>query len=336
MFSNDNRKFSIGVTLPLTGDLSAYGESILNGITLAVEEHNQTSNLQIILLSENNEGEIGQAISSIQKFIHLDKVIAIFNSFEYIGLATKEITEKEKTPMILSTTYILEEKDVPEYTFRDYWSFDTVGNRFNQYLTSINLSEVKILAQNDFSYQIFEKSLLDQNISVVNKEYFNYGTKDFRTILAKLNIDKNDTVIIYAFPVESSIIIKQMRELGISPKNLLITEGTEYPMMSSKENVTYLSKIGAISYVSPEIIDNDTFTKKYTDRFSITPRADAIYAYEDAKMIINQIDTCSYRKSIEEIRTCIKENLENHFDKWHNIKREVPLIRFENQHYKVM
>jgi branched-chain amino acid transport system substrate-binding protein len=235
---NNDKHVKIGVTLPLSGNLSMYGESILNGINLAINEQNNSSDsLKIDLIVGNNEGSPNKAVSDVNNFVYVDKVSAVYNSFESLGLAAREIVEKTHVLMIMSTTYVLTAKDSPKFTFRDYWNFKNIGNDFNIILKKDSVSSVKILAQNDNSYNDFKSGIVQDGVELGREEKFNYGEKDFRTSLSKLNISSNDNLIVYAFPVEASLIVKQLIELGIQPNRLLITEATEYPLMSDSKSV---------------------------------------------------------------------------------------------------
>ncbi len=332
---NDGAEYKIGVTLPLSGNFSMYGESLLNGIHIAVSEYNDTHNNKVTVIAEDNAGETTRALSSFNKFVHLDKVGAVFNSFEYIGLATKDLAEENKIPHILFTTYVLSNKDNPTYTFRDYWGFKTVGNEFGNFLSSKNVSTIKILTQTDASYIDLENAIT-QKVSIVQKEMFQYGETDFRSYITKLNINKNDSVFVYAFPVEASIIVKQMRELGIKPKYFVLTEGYESPMTSNEQNMRYLSETGAVTYLSSEMHNETSFVQTYKQKFGSVPRADAFYAYEDTLKVISAMTTCGSNSLIEVQRECVKDELRKSFDEFNNIHRDLPLIRFSESGYEVL
>lgn len=335
-FKDQNRHVKIGVTLPITGNLSMYGESILNGINMAVAEQNNSDSLKIDLIVGDNQGLSSRAVSDVNKFIYVDKVPVIFNATEVIGLSTKDLIEKEGTPMIISsTTYILTKKDSPQFTFRDYWNFYDISKKFNKVMKDSNVTSVKILGQNDNSYFDFKNGITQNNITLLAEEKFNYGNKDFRTNLIKLDISKEDTLAVFAFPVEAALIIKQLQELNIKPKNLIITEATEYPVVSDKNNLEYLSEVHALSYVVSDSDSDLGFTERYRKSFGGEPRADSLYAYQDAKMLINAIKKCNQSK-IEDQRVCIKDNIKVSFDEFNNINREVPVVRFGGGAFSVV
>lgn len=333
---DEQNTFNVGVTLPLSGDLSMYGESILNGLMIGIEEKNSGGPIKLNLKISDNRGDTKLAVGDVKRFIDIDNSIAIVNAMEHLSMATRGIVDEYKIPMMMSTTYTLKQKDSPRYLFRDYWDFNVVGSKFSSFLHQNNVSSIKIIAQNDNSYSDFKNSITNGYIKVSDEERFNFGSKDFRGLIAKMNINSSDALIIYAYPVEVSVLIKQLSEMNIRPRFLLITEATEYPTVSNANSMNYLSEIGAISYYSSNMINNQGFVDKYKSKYNFSPRVDAFYAYEDSKILYDSAVKCL--ETEERINSdCLISNIKNNgFDANHNKVRDLPLVRFEEGSFVVV
>jgi branched-chain amino acid transport system substrate-binding protein len=337
LYFANNKQFKgypikIGATYPESGNFAIYGESLRNGSILAVEEVNRNGGINgrpFEIIYFDNQGDLTLAISSVNRFINIDKVPIILNSFEFLSLATKNIVEKNKTVMIMSTTYKLTKDDYSSYVFRDYWDFGLIGESFSLAANKIGSNKIGIIAQSDASFNSFKSSFVS-NLSgkIVIEERFQYGTKDFKTQLSKLNNSDMDTIVVFAFPVEASIILKQMHDLGMNKYKLIITEASESFVKES--NKQFLEKVNAITYLGSELPEKQKeFIEKYQKRFDgQIPRADAMYIYEDVLLLADALKDCEKNSNVT--GSCIASKIGNEFDQYHNKSRNLPIVQFKN------
>ena len=94
------KDINIGVVLPLTGTVAAYGQDVFNGIELANKLQPKLSNGDVIkLITIDTKGDKLETSNGVNRLIATDKVLGI------IGEAT--------TPNTIQAISIVEEKKIP-------------------------------------------------------------------------------------------------------------------------------------------------------------------------------------------------------------------------------
>src|SRR5690606_38543955 len=125
--SGDGDTIKIGANLELSGNVASYGQSILEGIKLAVEEINNDGGIdgkKIEIVEMDNKSESAEAVSVATRLISEEKVLAIIGSATTGNTAAQiDIANKEKvivlTPSGTSPTLTVnDEGSVNEYIFR--------------------------------------------------------------------------------------------------------------------------------------------------------------------------------------------------------------------------
>ena len=96
------KEVKIGVVLPMTGPIAAFGKSSKEGLDIAHEQNNKLSNgdtVKFVLVDD--EGDKVKAATAVKKLINDDKVSVILGEVASSNsMAMAPIAEKAKTPMI--------------------------------------------------------------------------------------------------------------------------------------------------------------------------------------------------------------------------------------------
>ncbi|MFH1802062.1 MAG: ABC transporter substrate-binding protein [archaeon] len=322
---------TIGATFPLTGELSVYGEAYKNGAILAQEEINRNGGIdgkKLKISFQDNKGDAKTAVGDVMYLINVERVPIILNSMEYLTLASKDIAEKNKVIMLTFTTYLLSEKDDPRYLYKDSWDFGIIGRGFGEAANGIGSKRLAVVRLKDSSYSDLQSSFFGvYNGIVVIDETYNFGEKDFRTILAKIKNEDVDTILVYSYPVDVGLILKQMAELDMRSYNLITAEGTEQYAMS--RNLDLLQSTHAISYMGSELQGPDWFVREYKERFGADPRPDSYYAYDSVTMFGRAMGACG-----DDV-DCIRKEISVNFDEFHNRERVLPIVRYDGGWYEI-
>jgi branched-chain amino acid transport system substrate-binding protein len=311
----------IGSTLPITGDLSMYGAALLQGIQMAVDELN-ADGIPVKLVALDNAGDPKKAITDLYMLDEVNSADGVMTSFEYITLASKHVAEERHLPMISFTVYRFSQEDSAEWVFRDFWDMGRVGADFGKVANQQYKTKAAIVGQDDSSFVHFKEAFEEVfSGEIISTQRFLYGEKDYRSMLALIPAD-TDILLFYGFPLESSILLRQAGELGITLP-LLLTEGTEKIVMRGNEEV--LRRLQAVSYQSARLSGEKAFIEKYFALHGYEPRPDVWYAYENTKLLAGIVLQC------DKIPSCVQENLSHHFDAQHNKFRTVPLVAFTDR-----
>src|ERR1700730_2847436 len=117
-----NAAIKIGAVTCLSGGLSTFGVSSIQGAKLAVEEINSSGGVlgqPVDLIVEDNQSKAGEAATAVRKFLSQDKVAAILG--DLTSSSTMEIAplaQAAKIPLLTPTATNVAITKVGDYVFR--------------------------------------------------------------------------------------------------------------------------------------------------------------------------------------------------------------------------
>ena len=216
------KDINIGVVLPLTGTVAAYGQDVFNGIELANKLNAKLDNGdEVKLIVIDTKGDKLETTSAVNRLIAQDKVIGI------IGEATTpntiqaiSIVEDKKIPLIApvaSGDKLLEGK---KYASRVCFSDSFQGDKFASYVTKeLNLKNAVVIIDQSNVYSLglakaFEKSLKENGGKVIKKLAISSGDKDFRAVVSQLKSLNPDFVYMPIYHPEAALIARQAKQIG--------------------------------------------------------------------------------------------------------------------------
>ncbi|HDX3781535.1 TPA: ABC transporter substrate-binding protein [Campylobacter coli] len=216
------KTINLGVVLPLTGPVAAYGQDVFNGIELANKLNAKLDNGdEVKLIVIDTKGDKLETTSAVNRLIAQDKVIGI------IGEATTpntiqaiSIVEDKKIPLIApvaSGDKLLEGK---KYASRVCFSDSFQGDKFASYVTKeLNLKNAVVIIDQSNVYSLglakaFEKSLKENSGKVIKKLAISSGDKDFRAVVSQLKSLNPDFVYMPIYHPEAALIARQAKQIG--------------------------------------------------------------------------------------------------------------------------
>jgi branched-chain amino acid transport system substrate-binding protein len=214
----------IGFIGPLTGDAVSYGESIRNSIALAVEEINSAGGIEgrtIEMIYEDGKCTGKDAVSAAQKLVNVDKVkIIIGGVCSGETLSILPITEPVKVLILSPSASSPDLTGAGKFFFRNNPS-DADGGKALAKLIMEKYKKAAIISENtDYAQalgRVFINSFGAIGGEVVANESFAPGTKDFRSILAKIKAASPHAIVINTqMGIASGIIVNQVKELAIN------------------------------------------------------------------------------------------------------------------------
>lgn len=281
-------KVTIGIFLPLTGNASQYGVTIKNGIDLAYSESSLKDKVKIIY--EDDKGEPKTAVSIVNKFLHNDNVdLMIGGAMSSIASSVIPIADKNKKVLLspFATASSLFQNEGYFYSLLP--SDDYEGNFMANYVYSNNIDSLGILYINtDYGAGIasaFMKGCNAKGLKTIFSAGYQEGEMDFKTQIAKMKNLKVNAVYLPGYYAETSIILRQMKELGADFK-ILGSSGFYDPKFLEQAN----NFSEGIMFCYPAF-ENDTtvlfqkFIHKYETIYMQKPDIFAIQGYDCFKLI---------------------------------------------------
>jgi len=289
----------IGLLQPMTGSVAYNGLASVNGSKLAVEQRNKAGGVlgkKVELVMEDGQCSPANSVSGAEKLIQKDKVVAIEGAFcSSATAAVMPVADKYKIPLVtgVSSKADLTEKGM-KYFFRAAETDALMARTFAKIIVdNLKLKTVAFIGVNDDwgrgSISDFSTDMSALGAKPVMTEYFDHGATDFYTLLAKLKAANPDGVFVAAETQDGSILVKQMREMGLKVKVFGVGSWAT-PDFINLAGPAAEGIYAAVQYVSGlSTPRNEAFVKEYVAAFKDTPGKYSAAGYNAMNILMDGI-----------------------------------------------
>lgn len=317
----DGETIKIGANLELSGGVASYGQSIEEGLKLAIEEINKEGidGKKLDLVTFDNKSDAAEATNGAIKLISQDKVSAIIGAATSTNtLAQVEIAQKNKTPLITPTgtnsTITFKDGVLNDFVFRTCFidPFQgTVAANFASKDLKVKNAAIIIDSSSDYSKGLaasFQESFEGSGGKIVAEEAYVAKDTDFNAILTNIKAKNPDFIFLPGFYEEVGLIIKQARSLGIDVP-VMGGDGWDSPTLvdiagAGPLNNTFITNHYSSGDSDPKVQD---FVKAFQGKYDgKSPDAFAALGYDTAYFLADAIkragsgDPEKIRKALEE------------------------------------
>jgi branched-chain amino acid transport system substrate-binding protein len=236
-----------------TGSLNTYGWMSAQGMRMAVDKINKDGGFQVggktyklQLLNPDTQGNPQQSLIELKKMLEQENVKYVFGPFltnVYKGIEPYAKTNNGKFLMLGGATAIHADLGKPDHDFvMRSWNWDAgqsgFGSLMVQNLKERGAKKVAMLMQNDafghVARDIYAPLFAQAGIAF-DEEWFEPGTTDFSSVLAKIAAGKPD----YLFPGYTDAvlydIVRQAAEVGIT--HFWLVRGSLGPGLKNKDQI---------------------------------------------------------------------------------------------------
>lgn len=212
----------IGFIGPLTGDAVALGKDALNGVMLAVNEINTKGGVngkEIEIVAEDTRCTGGaDGANAAQKLVNIDDVVAIVGGLcSSETLAAAPIAEAGKRVLMAYGASSPAITQAGDFIFRNYPSDALKAVAMAKYIEQKGYKKIAIISENTDYCTGLRDALVQQvgSSMFIFNEAVEPGTKDFRTLLTRLQNTEFDVFITNANSDGIvAVMVQQFREQG--------------------------------------------------------------------------------------------------------------------------
>ena len=304
----------IGAIGPLSGAVAVYGVDCLNGINLAAEEINAAGGIngkKIEIVSEDDEGNPEKSVNAYKKIVTQKKTKLIVGSLTSgCTMAITSLAQAQKVLMIAPAATAPAITEAGDFVFRACFidPFQgTVGAKFALETLGAKKAAVLYDVGNDYSVGLTENFVKTFSASgtVVAKESYSTGDKDFNAQLTKIKNSKPDVVYLPDYYGTVALIAKQLRAQGIDTP-IVGADGWDGLTENAGDEVLngYYSNHYAEDSDSPAV---QKFVKNFEKKYNKKPNAfaalgyDSMYMLKDAIIAAGSTDSVKVRDALEKI-----------------------------------
>lgn len=262
------KEVKIGVVLPLSGAIAAYGQSALEGIKLANSMQNSLSNNDTIsLVVVDTKGDKIESSSAANRLVSQDKVIGLIGEMVTANtLQVIKVAEDKKIPLIApaATGDKLLEKKL--YSSRVCFMDSFQGSSLAKYAfekLSYKTAVVVLDQSTDYSLGLaraFEKTFKEQGGTILKSIKINSGDKDFKAVISQIKGLNADFIYLPIYYTEASLFVRQARNLGLD---------TPIGSADGVADETFVSLSGKASegYIFTDSFDSNNPSTKLSEEF---------------------------------------------------------------------
>ena len=296
----------IGANLELSGEVASYGQSISEGMELAIEEINDSGGVdgkKIKVVKVDNKSDNAEAASAATRLTSQENVLAIIGAATSGNtIAQAQIANDTKTILLSpsgTAPNVTENEDgsINEYVFRTSYidPFQgTVAANFAAKELGVKTAAIYSDSASDYAKGLaaaFKETFQKAGGKIVAEESYVAGDTDFRSTLTRIKSANPEFVFIPGYYEEVGLIVKQARESGVTVP-LMGADGWDSPTLVDLAGKDALNNTFITNHYSAQ--DPDTkiqefvtkFKEKYKDK---SPDAFNALGYDSVYLLVDAI-----------------------------------------------
>ncbi len=289
----------IGVVLPMTGPIAAFGQSAWKGIKLAQSLKPAVyNNIRVKLILLDNKGDKVETANAVSRLIYDDKVKAIIGAVASGNtLSGAPIAEKAHIPMITpaSTNPLVTKgkKYISRACFIDPFQGKVAAKYAIKYLHAKTAAVVVDMAQ-DYSVglaRFFIKAFKKMGGKIVARTFIQTGDQDFSAQIAAIKPHHPDIIYMPCYYQELALFARQARQYGLKQTILAGDGASEEALIKvggkAVNGLTFTNHFDPKATATPLA---KKFVKLYEAKYKEDPSAMAALGADAYFMVVNAID----------------------------------------------
>ncbi|WP_314731475.1 ABC transporter substrate-binding protein [Oribacterium parvum] len=282
--------WKIGAQGPLTGGAAVYGNAVVNGAEIAVNEINANGGIngyQIEYKKADDEHDQEKAINAYNSLKDWGMQFLVGPTTSAPAIAVG--TESEPDNMfILSPSGSALEVTAPKNVFRVCFSDPAQGAKSAQYIGSHKLgTKIGIIYDSSDVYSTgvhdsFKEEAPKQGLEIVADEQFTADSnKDFSTQLQKMKDSGADLVFLPFYYTEAALVLTQANTMGYKP-TFFGCDGMDGILNVENFDTKLADGLMLLTPFAADAKDDLTvnFVKNYKEKYKDTPIQFAADAYD--------------------------------------------------------
>ena len=298
------KTIKVGADIELSGGVASYGQSVKEGLELALAEINKDGidGKKLKLVTVDNKSDAAEATNGAIKLVSQDKVAAIIGASTSTNtLAQVQVAQDNKVPLITPTgtnpAVTVKDGKLNDYVFRTCFIDPFQGTVAANFATNeLKVSKAAVLIDSSSDYAkglaaAFKESFKKNGGSIVSEEAYVAKDTDFHATLTRIKSANPDFVFLPGYYEEVGLILKQARELGLKVP-FMGGDGWDSPKLveiGGKEalNNTYITNHYSAGDSDSKVQD---FVKAFKDKYDgKSPDAFAALGYDSAYFLADAI-----------------------------------------------
>ncbi len=321
-------KVKIGFVNSITGPEAPIGENLSNGVTLALEDLKKEG-IDVDLVKEDDTGKPEKSMAAFEKLATSDNVAGIVGPYSSkCAAALAKLAEKYHVPLIIP---VASKDDITRQNLKWMFRLSATTNDYATILLGMatKLGSPKTMAiineNTDFGTsgaKSAKEYAAKKGIQIVAEEAYAPGSPDYRSTLASIKAKNPDLVFMVSYVADAILLMRQSREIGLTPKAFL-GAGAGFATAQFAKETDISNNVFSSTQWTPEVNwpGAKQFNERYKTQFGKAPTYHATTAYES--MIIMAETVAKAKGDRSRTRDLLKRG------KWNGVMGEVRFADYE-------
>lgn len=311
------KEVKVGVVLPLTGPIAAFGQTSKGGLDIAYEQNSKLKNGDTVkLVVLDDRGDKVEAATAVKRLLDKDKVTVILGEVASSNsMAMAPVAEKAKTPMITHASTNPRVTKGKKYVTRACFIDPFQGAVMAKYALDSGLKTAVVVtdAKQDYSVGLskaFKKAYEAAGGKIIKTVLISSGDKDFNAQVSTIKQEKPGIIAFTGYYPEAGLMVRQARAMGVKTP-FIGADGVGFPELVSiggkaSEGFMYTDHFNEAAATTPE---GKAYVKAFHTKYNKPADSMGALAADAYGMILSAMNTCIDAGKASDDKECINTNL---------------------------
>lgn len=288
----DTQTFKLGSIGPLTGDAAIYGQAVVNGAKLAVDEINASdSKIKFEFQGEDDEADGEKSSNAYNTLMDWGMQVLVGPTTTGASMAVADLCYNDRTFMITPSASAMDVTSGKDNVFQVCFTDPNQGISSADYIFEhMPESKLAVIYRNDDAYSqgirdTFVQEAADKGMEVVYQGTFTNDTAtDFTVQLTGAQKAGADLVFMPIYYQPASIILAQAKQMGYAP-TFFGVDGMDGILTMENFDASLAEGLMLLTPFSATVPETQSFVDAYVAANGVQPNQFAADAYDGVYIV---------------------------------------------------
>ena len=288
----DTQTFKLGSIGPLTGDAAIYGQAVVNGAKLAVDEINASdSKIKFEFQDEDDEADGEKSSNAYNTLMDWGMQVLVGPTTTGASMAVADLCYNDRTFMITPSASAVDVTSGKDNVFQVCFTDPNQGISSADYIFEhMPESKLAVIYRNDDAYSqgirdTFVQEAADKGMEVVYQGTFTNDTAtDFTVQLTGAQKAGADLVFMPIYYQPASIILAQAKQMGYAP-TFFGVDGMDGILTMENFDASLAEGLMLLTPFSATVPETQSFVDAYVAANGVQPNQFAADAYDGVYIV---------------------------------------------------
>ena len=288
----DTQTFKLGSIGPLTGDNAIYGQAVVNGAKLAVDEINASdSKIKFEFQGEDDEADGEKSSNAYNTLMDWGMQVLVGPTTTGASMAVADLCYNDRTFMITPSASAMDVTSGKDNVFQVCFTDPNQGISSADYIFEhMPESKLAVIYRNDDAYSqgirdTFVQEAADKGMEVVYQGTFTNDTAtDFTVQLTGAQKAGADLVFMPIYYQPASIILAQAKQMGYAP-TFFGVDGMDGILTMENFDASLAEGLMLLTPFSATVPETQSFVDAYVAANGVQPNQFAADAYDGVYIV---------------------------------------------------